>query len=560
MKRILVVVIICLVIAVPLFSLGQGERKAAAGTEGEVELNALGTFPIVNQQVPISILTFDRGTASYNDNWLVQHLEEKYNVDFVFETAPPERFKEKMNLMFASGDWTDMVQPGGHGLTMLSKPELMKLIEQDVFMPLDDLIEEHMPNYYRQLKSVPGFRESITAPDGHIYGLENVGACYHCVHMQKLWINHTWLDRLGLDVPQDVDEFYEVLKAFKREDANGNGDPNDEWPLSTAKAGGYVEIDGFLMCPFQFTFVDSQKRIYVDNGKIKASFMQPGYREGLKYLRKLWTEELIYPDSFTQDVTTNVNINQSGPVAVFGAIPGGHHGFISAGSGGPEVRWREYIALPPLDGPAGRQTPTKKGFYAGFRMITAKARYPEVIARAMDWGYTDEGAVVNWFGKEGVSWRRPEEGALDVSGEPALVEQLEVPEDDPYYGNYSGSKLFPANNVFFTQATPQDYMIDAPGVAERFLWVMTKQNYEPYAVSLDKMLPQLWIPEEDTTEIAQIYATFNEFVYESVVRFVTGDLDIDTEWQWFQNELKKIGVERYLEIQQTAYDKSEWAK
>ena len=50
--------------------------------------------------------------------------------------------------------------------------------------------------------------------------------------MTTYWINKRWMDNLGLQEPKSLDELYEVLKAFKEEDANGNGDPNDEIPLT----------------------------------------------------------------------------------------------------------------------------------------------------------------------------------------------------------------------------------------------------------------------------------------------------------------------------------------
>ena len=39
-----------------------------------------------------------------------------------------------------------------------------------------------------------------------------------------MYINQTWLDNLGLEVPTNMDELEEVLIAFKEGDPNGNGD------------------------------------------------------------------------------------------------------------------------------------------------------------------------------------------------------------------------------------------------------------------------------------------------------------------------------------------------
>ncbi len=75
------------------------------------------------------------------------------------------------------------------------------------------------------------YKDLITAPDGNIYALPQVNECYHCMYQQRMWIYKPWLDKLGLKMPTTTDEFYEVLKAFKTKDPNGNGKA-DEIPLS----------------------------------------------------------------------------------------------------------------------------------------------------------------------------------------------------------------------------------------------------------------------------------------------------------------------------------------
>ena len=74
-------------------------------------------------------------------------------------------------------------------------------------------------------------RQMVTNPDGHIYTLPGKKPL-RPKGCDTPFINKAWLDRLGLEMPTTVDEWYEVLKAFKEQDANGNGDPNDEIPLT----------------------------------------------------------------------------------------------------------------------------------------------------------------------------------------------------------------------------------------------------------------------------------------------------------------------------------------
>ena len=103
--------------------------------------------------------------------------------------------------------------------------------------------------YKQAFEEIDGLKEYITTPDGNIYSLPNIDGSLHVQYNMKLWINTQWLDNLGLDMPTTTEEFYEVMKAFKEKDANGNGDPNDEIPLSTVTSGAGTQLDGFLMNP-----------------------------------------------------------------------------------------------------------------------------------------------------------------------------------------------------------------------------------------------------------------------------------------------------------------------
>lgn len=92
-------------------------------------------------------------------------------------------------------------------------------------------------------------KSSITAPDGNIYALPQINECYHCDNALKLWINKAWLDKLGLQLPTTTEEFYQVMKAFKEQDPNGNG-KNDELPLTGSDEMWAGNVSAFLMNAF----------------------------------------------------------------------------------------------------------------------------------------------------------------------------------------------------------------------------------------------------------------------------------------------------------------------
>ena len=60
----------------------------------------------------------------------------------------------------------------------------------------------------------PDYIRDIRASDGNIYFMPFIGA----VKTFKVWmLRGDWLDKLGLEVPVTLDDWYNVLKAFKEQ-------------------------------------------------------------------------------------------------------------------------------------------------------------------------------------------------------------------------------------------------------------------------------------------------------------------------------------------------------
>ncbi len=262
-------------------------------------------------------------------------------------------------------------------------------------MPLNEYYDTISVGYQNAFENLPGFREAITTPDGNIYSMPNVDGSLHIQYMMKLWINTEWLDNLGLDMPTTTDEFYQVLKAFKEQDANGNGDANDEIPLSTIRDTLSAQIDGFLMAPFQVT--SEGDRLFVDNGVVSFSPVTDGYREGLRYLNKLYAEGLLNPESFTQDLANQVNVNENGDVATIGCFLGMRPGFACDLSTVPNSKkWEQYQSLAPLVGPSGEATAAWNPYtmyQTGMVFIPTAAKNPEAAFRLVDYLATLEGSM-----------------------------------------------------------------------------------------------------------------------------------------------------------------------
>lgn len=195
------------------------------------------TFPL-KKEVTLKFMTNTSTMAPKNPNekLILKRLEKETGVHIDWTNYQSD-FAEKRNLDISSGDLPDAIHNDG-----ASDVELMSWAKQGVIVPVEDLIDKYMPNLKKILDENPEYRSLITAPDGHIYSfpwIEELGEGKESIHSvnDMAWINKEWLDKLGLEMPQTMDDLVKVLEAFKTQDPNGNGKA-DEIPISFINDGG----------------------------------------------------------------------------------------------------------------------------------------------------------------------------------------------------------------------------------------------------------------------------------------------------------------------------------
>lgn len=522
-------------------------QKEAATT---VAFNELGTFPLVGEKQEITIVAPDTGyILDLNTNEFTKWLEEKTNIKVTYEQIPEESFTEKKNLMLATGNYPEAFMMGG-----FSKADEVTYGEQGILLPLNDLIEEHgyyIKKVFEEQESLPA---AITAPDGNIYSLPRINECYHCMYSRKAWINREWLDKLGLKYPETTDELVEVLRAFKTQDPNGNGKA-DEVGIMGSTDGWEASPVEFLMNSFVYN--DYGKRLDVRDGKVHFVALEDEWREGLKFSYELVKEKLIEPTSLTQP-EQNMQALANSADSVIGIGLGAQN---TNTVGAEELgRHKMYEPLSPLEGPKGvRTTPTAPGgIYSGHFVITKAAKNPELLFRWADSLYNPEITMCSNYGIEGKHWEKDPKGLMGIDGEQAGWRRL--PE-----GVVEGEQNFRMTNVALVNLTadiragealnPDDPL--APYKGEGILYSSTRDYYEPYAVK--EYLPSsMYMLPEEIDGLAQLQTQILDYVSESMAAFVTGARDIydDAEWAKYKKELEALNVTRYVEVHQTAFDRT----
>lgn len=521
-----------------------GENSEVAAGEG---------FPIVKNKTTLKFLVVqDPMIIDFKTNSFIKWYEEKTNIHIEWEMIPADSATEKVNLILNSGDLPDAF----FGVRF---DEEQYAANQKMFLPLDDMIEEYAPNFQKVLEKHDAMRGVITATDGRIYGLPSWNDCYHCSMAQKLWINKSWLDKLGLKEPKTTEEFYQVLKAFKENDPNGNNKA-DEIPFAGAAKGWFSDPNIFIMNAFTYTNGANDMRLIVKDGNVETIVNTPEFREGLKYTQKLYKEGLIYNPSYTQNNDQLRQLAANPDAEILGAFASGANVNIIDAASNPE-RYKNYVTLAPLEGPKGVRYATHFKYDAavpGAFYIPATSKNPQAALRWADYMYSLDGARMKGMGMKGIGWDDPEPGDVGLNGKPALTKRIvpyiEEPQNESLMQN--GINYAPDEYRFGEAVDPNVDLFAIEGL-EKLLLEETKNKYEPYIPQNDSLsvLPPIKLLAEESQQIQTISVELANYVIESTIRFITGDMSLDNDWDKYVKSLSDIGLEKYLEIYQQGYNR-----
>ena len=542
-RRLWILSFVFIVLSAPtVFAGGGADEEAGPGPA----VNPAGTFPIVDEKISMTaFIAASSFVDDYQDNDFTRYIEEKTNIHLELEIAPAAEALQKRNLLMASGDYPEIF------ITGFSKSEQQFYGSQGVFLPLNDLIDRYGVNVPKVFTDYPLVKPNLAMADGTIYALPDINDCFHCAYAQKMWIYRPWLEKLGLEMPATTAEFKEVLIAFRDRDPNGNG-IQDEIPLSGAISGWFAGVDGFLMNSFVYShgnLAGGEMRMFIEDGQITAAFAEPGWREGLRYMNDLYSEGLLSGDAFVQDYNQYLQLGENPDVVLLGAGTGGHNGVFTQFHG-DSGRWLDYTVVPPLEGPDGTRLARYDPVYGYWEWtITDKAAHPEAAFRLGDAFYEPDMVLHSSHGREGIEWVWAEPGEIGINGRQAVWKALVA------YGGGGRSSWWDQGGP---QARSRDFrlgQVRGEGISlEAILYEETRDKMEPYQVNPDMVVPPLSFDEDAAAEITDLESALGTYVTEMIARFTVGDADIETEWNDYLAELDNIGLPRYIELMQEAYD------
>lgn len=450
-------------------------------------------------------------------------IEEETGVDVVFQ-SPPDNSEDAYRLMVISGDLPDVIMWQYSASTD-------RMYEEGLIIDLTDLIAEHAPNLTRILNERPELRREITR-DGRIFYFPSINPMLTEADVCRrttsgLIIRKDWLDRLGLEVPSTIDEWYEVLSAFKNRDPNGNG-LMDEIP-----------IDGWGLPYFTACFGVLNRMCIKPDGTVAYGPMEQEYKLYLETMHKWYAEGLLGPNCLVHSdawKTENIVNNLCGAFT------------------GMDNAWRHYLPdlqnvvadamFAPVPWPmneAGvrytfRQEPA--GHISKFvTTITSDCKDPVSVVRFIDYMYSQKGADLLTWGIEGESY-------VVVDGEKQLTEYALTVADDGYLvlHHYAiGHAAFPKyDGESVVLATyPEEQL-----VAER-TWADSSAalNYPP----------TISFSAQDQAFIDGVMDDVNNYIAEMELKFITGEEPL-SNYDAYVAQLERMGMDKVVEIYRRAYE------
>ncbi len=496
---------------------------AGCGNGSDEKSMADGEIPkTVTIFAPMSGGAAKAGAKDRNEIQVYQIAEKATGCHIEWTNPTWAAAKEQFNLLIAGGEYPDLIQttwntvPGGSA----------KYVEDGVIVKLSDY-EKYMPNLKKYLDENPELKAQFANEDGSYEYIP----CFRADKELRVYlgplIRQDWLDKLGLKMPTNTDELYEVLKAFKTQDPNGNGKA-DEIPFGGR--GGDNNSYGIGNITSAFGVYHSY---YIKNGKITYGMAEPEMKEAVAYLRKLYSEGLIDPDYLTQDEDSfHSKVMNDRAGFVFGIQPTRYYASMNDGT--------KNVAGVPWFGGISHNPAYKEGIGGGQIAITTSCKNPVGVAKWLDYFFSEEGIIAENYGIEGTNYKT--EGDRKV-----YIQEF-------FDNNPKGLDRSETFNM-----TVNIYNTDFPGLQ---LWDAYSQSLMPWgrdaievwskSANFENAIPCMKFTADEQDVISKKGTNVVAYASELFNGIIIGNRKL-SEMDNIREELNKLGLEDVLAAYNSAY-------
>ena len=474
-----------------------------------------------------------------NMQW-AKDLEADCDCKIEWQEVTREAWAQQKNATLASGDIADVNLNGYGAVEAYQYPGMFEDLSKDL---------DKLPNVKAFFKQKPDAKKMSTDSKGRIYAIADGRGKAYSGTGQHMLINKAWLDKLGLQVPTTWDELENVLKAFKTQDPNGNGQA-DEIPMNIKKLDSYFSWYSPMLLLNSTGIVTgfnkgaSPTGFYAKNGVVKSFLTSDEYKEVVKYYHKLISEGLIPADWATKTFdacdTDQLSDGKTAKTGVsFGWSQDASFGTLKD----------QYIPIPVPSAPGVSPDKTvwdgsSAEFEADRFSLSSHAANKDAALKLANLLYSEKYSVQQFLGSFGQTLTKTGEHKYTVDS--AKLDKLT--KDNLYPGLSELLVGWIPNEVIIKGDTHADELIEVNKVyEEQRSHFDPVKDYIPDYVNMDNMDPS------DATKLNTNNAEiFNTTMQKTATWMSKGG--IDEEWDAYCKQLDSIGLQDNIKIWQKWYD------
>ncbi len=530
-----------------LTACGRSVASLNTGEEMQVVDPAELQFPLAEKKTLTGMISYPANTESDpNKRTIFMRLQEETNVEIEWMAIQADQWGDKIALNMSNPNLlTDFVFTAN-----FSDSDLLRYADYGAIIPLEEYIDAYMPNLSAVFEKYPEYRKMSTDVNGHIWAfpwIEQLGADKTAIQTvgDMSFINKKWLDFLGLEVPETVEEFEQVLIAFRDHAPELQKEFNIDGsiiPMSCIVNDGNQD-PAILINGFGDGYGDGDQGRHIavtDSLEVICTAVQPGFRDGIAWLHELYEEGLIDPEAFTQEWSTYVAKGKSGRYGVCFSWDVGNIDNIT-----------DWVPLPAMTADTRNITPENGSFTSGYDrgrcVVTAVAQEPALVCAWLDQMYAPMQSPQNNWGTYG------EDDDFDIfemgtndAGEPMLKHAA--------LGDASPVEVREAESVNGPLAVLDDYYgvyVTCPDDAQyRLDWI--EEVYTP-DMHTEYVYPNVFMSREDTDRLAVLTPDITQYINECRSRWIMNGCT-DSDWNEYIDKLDAYGLEEYLAIFQKYLD------
>ena len=523
-----------------------GKRKINDGTFRPVDEAEL-QFPLAEKAVLTGMISYPPSTESEpNNRTIFRRLQEQTNVEIDWTAIQSDQWPDKISLnMSDPNKLTDFIFSAG-----FTDSNLLKYAEYGAIIPLEQYIDAYMPNLKSVFDKYPEYRTMCTDVNGHIWALpwiEQLGSGKTAIQTvgNMSFINKKWLDFLGLDLPETVDEFEKVLIAFRdhaKELQEEFGIEGSIIPMSCIVNNGDQD-PAILINGFGEGYGDPDKDRHIavtDDQKVICTATQEGYKKGIEWLHRLYEEKLIDPEAFTQEWSTYVSKGKSG-----------RYGVCFSWDVGNIDNLKDWVPLPVLTADTRNLTPQNGSFTSGFDrgrcVVTSVAENPALVCAWLDQMYAPLQSPQNNWGTYG------EDDDFDIFEMGKNADGEDMLKHAPL-GDASPVEVREAESVGGPLAILDEYYdvyVTCPDDAQyRLDWI---EKYYTPDMHTQYVYPNIFMSRDDTETLSNLQADIQKAINAKKADWIMNGFT-DADWDKYLKDLEAYGLSEYLELFQRYLD------